>query len=101
MSAGRSAIAMCVLMAGCAIVAGCTSGAAATKVTVPVATIPTTTEAEPASTTSEPPIATTTSTTTPPPLTYVFPFTGKKVSYAHIHHDYPASDVFGCGAGVV
>lgn len=32
---------------------------------------------------------------------YVFPFAGKKVSYGHRHHDYPASDVFGCGAEVV
>ncbi len=37
----------------------------------------------------------------PRPLLYVFPFTGKKVSYGHRHHDYPAADVFGCGAGVV
>ena len=36
-----------------------------------------------------------------PPLVYVFPFTGKVVSYGHEHHDYPATDVFGCGAGVV
>jgi peptidoglycan LD-endopeptidase LytH len=34
-------------------------------------------------------------------LKYVFPFTDKKVSYAHRHHDYPATDVFGCGATVV
>jgi murein DD-endopeptidase MepM/ murein hydrolase activator NlpD len=32
---------------------------------------------------------------------YVFPFTGRKVSYGHTHHDYPATDVFGCGAIVV
>ncbi len=37
----------------------------------------------------------------PRPLLYVFPFTGKKVSYGHRHHDYPATDVTGCGAGVV
>ena len=37
----------------------------------------------------------------PRPLHYVFPFTGKKVSYGHRHHDYPATDVFGCGAVVV
>ena len=44
-------------------------------------------------------------TTTRPRLparaVYVFPFTGKKVSYGHRHHDYPATDVFGCGADVV
>ncbi|MEP7202854.1 MAG: M23 family metallopeptidase [Ilumatobacteraceae bacterium] len=45
--------------------------------------------------------STTTSTTLPRPLEYVFPFTGKKVSYGHRHHDYPATDVFGCGAEVV
>lgn len=32
---------------------------------------------------------------------YVFPFTGKKVSYGHRHSGYPATDVFGCGAAVV
>ena len=32
------------------------------------------------------------------PLLYVFPFIGKKVSYGHRHHGYPATDVFGCGA---
>ena len=37
----------------------------------------------------------------PRPLVYVFPFTGKKVSYGRRHHDYPATDVFGCGATVV
>jgi murein DD-endopeptidase MepM/ murein hydrolase activator NlpD len=37
----------------------------------------------------------------PRPLVYVFPFTGTKVSYGHRHHDYPATDVFGCGADVV
>jgi murein DD-endopeptidase MepM/ murein hydrolase activator NlpD len=32
---------------------------------------------------------------------YVFPFTGRDVSYGTTHHDYPAADVFGCGAQVV
>jgi murein DD-endopeptidase MepM/ murein hydrolase activator NlpD len=32
---------------------------------------------------------------------YVFPFEGRKVSYGTTHHDYPAIDVFGCGATVV
>lgn len=41
-----------------------------------------------------------TTPTTPPP-TYVFPFVGHNVSYGTTHHDYPAIDVFGCGAGVV
>lgn len=31
----------------------------------------------------------------------MFPFTGEKVSYSRRHHDYPATDVFGCGATVV
>ncbi|HZX53626.1 MAG TPA: M23 family metallopeptidase [Ilumatobacteraceae bacterium] len=86
----------------CALVAGCTTGAAATESTSTPSTAATTTiEVE----TTPPTVAlsttSSTSTTTPAPLTYVFPFTGKKVSYAHKHHDYPASDVFGCGAGVV
>ena len=34
-------------------------------------------------------------------MTYVFPFADRKVSYSHRHHDYPATDVFGCGATVV
>jgi murein DD-endopeptidase MepM/ murein hydrolase activator NlpD len=42
-----------------------------------------------------------TTTTRPRPLHYVFPFTGTKISYGHRHHDYPATDVFGCGAEVV
>ncbi len=46
-------------------------------------------------------VSTTTSTTRPEVSTYVYPFTGKKTSYAKTHHDYPASDVFGCGAAVV
>jgi murein DD-endopeptidase MepM/ murein hydrolase activator NlpD len=32
---------------------------------------------------------------------YVFPFVGRDVSYGTTHHDYPAVDVFGCGAAVV
>ena len=32
---------------------------------------------------------------------YAFPFTGHAVSYGTTHHDYPAIDVFGCGATVV
>jgi peptidoglycan LD-endopeptidase LytH len=85
----------------CALVAGCTSGAVATDSTSAPSTAATTTEAQPVQTTIPPSTFNGTTTTTPPPLTYVFPFTGKKVSYAHKHHDYPASDVFGCGAGVV
>jgi murein DD-endopeptidase MepM/ murein hydrolase activator NlpD len=102
MPAHPNATAVCVLVAGCTLLAGCTKGASATDVTTPPATAVTTTEPRPVSTTPPPPsTASTTSTTTPAALTYVFPFTGKKVSYGRKHHDYPASDVFGCGAGVV
>src|SRR3954447_22604642 len=92
----RNAILLCVL------VAGCTTGAAARDSTsTPSTAATTTTEVQTTTSTVPPSTTSSTSTTTPPPLTYVFPFTGKKVSYAHTHHDYPASDVFGCGAGVV
>ena len=37
----------------------------------------------------------------PVPLTYVFPFTGKKVSYGHRITTIRPRDVFGCGADVV
>lgn len=40
-------------------------------------------------------------TTTVPAPVYVFPFAGRNVSYGTTHHDYPAVDVFGCGADVV
>src|SRR3954462_1641811 len=92
----RTAVLMCVL------VAGCTTGAAARQSTSTSSTAATTTtQVETTPPKVAPSTTSSTSTTTTPPLTYVFPFTGKKVSYAHTHHDYPASDVFGCGAGVV
>ena len=53
--------------------------------TVPVTTVPT---------------PTITATTVPAPV-HVFPFVGRDVSYGTTHHDYPAVDVFGCGAQVV
>ena len=31
----------------------------------------------------------------------MFPFVGRRVSFGPSHHDYPATDVFGCGAIVV
>ena len=40
-------------------------------------------------------------TSTASPSAYVFPFVGRAVSYGTTHHDYPATDVFGCGAIVV
>ena len=36
-----------------------------------------------------------------PAARYVFPFVGRAISYGPSHHDYPATDVFGCGATVV
>jgi peptidoglycan LD-endopeptidase LytH len=82
----------------CALTAGCSAGAAVNESTTPPSTaVVTSTEVVPPS--STPRAATT--TTIPRPLLYVFPFTGKKVSYGRRHHDYPASDVFGCGATVV
>ena len=92
----RNAIVMCALMAGCS--GGAT--APATTATHPT-TAPSTTEVVSTSTTKPSVPSTTTSTTIPRPLLYVFPFTGKKVSYGRRHHDYPATDVFGCGATVV
>ncbi len=47
--------------------------------------------------TTAPPVV----TAAPQPLVYTFPFTGRVVSYGHEHHDYPATDVFGCGATVL
>lgn len=81
----------------CALTAGCSAGAAVTESTPPGATpVVTSTEVAPPSST-----APATTTTLPRPLFYVFPFTGNKVSYGHRHHDYPATDVSGCGANVV
>lgn len=64
-----------------------------TTTTVPV-TMPTTTTTAPSTT------AASTTTMAPVPA-YVFPFVGRDVSYGTTHHDYPAVDVFGCGAIVV
>jgi murein DD-endopeptidase MepM/ murein hydrolase activator NlpD len=79
------------------------STAATTTVVVSLTTTtiaPTTTTIAPTttsvSTTGEP----VTSTTVPAPR-YVFPFVGHAVSFGPSHHDYPATDVFGCGATVV
>lgn len=64
--------------------------------TAPTSAVVATNQPEPPSTTEA-----ATTTTTPAPPAYVFPFVGRKVSYGTTHHDYPAIDVFGCGAGVV
>src|SRR5262245_42594889 len=97
----RHVVGTCALVTGCALAAGCTNAASTTEVTAARTTAATTTVVVPTTTQPTPSTSAPTSTTSPPPLTYVFPFTGKKVSYGHKHHDYPASDVFGCGAGVV
>ena len=93
----RNAIVMC------ALIAGCSAGAVATDATTPtsVPAAATTLVVVPASTSAPTTTEEPTTTTTPRPLHYVFPFTGKKISYGHRHHDYPATDVFGCGAEVV
>lgn len=76
--------------------AGCAAESAAPATTSPA---PTT---SPVVTTTVAPTTTTRVTTTTVPLpTYTFPFTGRAVSYGRDHHDYPAIDVFGCGASVV
>ncbi len=83
----------------CALTAGCSAGAAVTESTTSSPTpVVTSTEVVPTSSTAR---AATTTTTAPRRLFYVFPFSGNKVSYGRRHHDYPATDVFGCGASVV
>ncbi|MEP7115682.1 MAG: M23 family metallopeptidase, partial [Ilumatobacteraceae bacterium] len=91
----RSAIVLC------ALTAGCSAGTVATQPSIPSTVASVATTEVPASSTTSTTTAATTSTTRPRPLVYVFPFTGKKISYGHKHHDYPATDVFGCGANVV
>jgi len=108
--------AVCVAVAS--IVTGCagddqTSAPAASVAPVeptaaPVGSVPTTiasstTAAAPVTTTTEllPTTAPMPTTTSAPVPTYVFPFVGRDVSYGTTHHDYPAVDVFGCGAIVV
>jgi murein DD-endopeptidase MepM/ murein hydrolase activator NlpD len=49
--------------------------------------------------TSSPPTSTTLEPPQPPE--YVFPFSGRNVSYPNSHHTYPAADIFGCGAIVL
>jgi peptidoglycan LD-endopeptidase LytH len=74
-----------------------TPATATPATTAPASTTTTTTTTYPATTTA----TTTTTITEPQALVYVFPFTGRNVSYGTTHHDYPAVDVFGCGANVV
>jgi murein DD-endopeptidase MepM/ murein hydrolase activator NlpD len=95
MAVVRNAIVMCALMAGCS------AGAAAPETTDVRATTTPPTEVVATSTTKPRVTSPPTSTTLPRPLLYVFPFTGKKVSYGRRHSGYPATDVFGCGANVI
>ena len=107
---GRSIVAGWLTMSGlrnaivmCALITGCSAGAATTDATTPpsVPAVTTTEVVAPSSTSAPTTTEPATTTTAPRPLHYVFPFTGKKISYGHRHHDYPATDVFGCGADVV
>jgi murein DD-endopeptidase MepM/ murein hydrolase activator NlpD len=84
-----------------ALTAGCSAAPAATDPT-PDVTTPVVEATSPATTTTTTPTTTAVTTTTAPRARfYVFPFTGTKISYGRRHHDYPATDVFGCGAHVV
>lgn len=47
------------------------------------------------------PSPTSTTLEPPKPPEYVFPFTGRHVSYSNTHHSYPAADIFGCGAMIL
>lgn len=66
-----------------------------------IAPAPVTTTTGSTTTTIAPTTTTAATTTTAPVPTYVFPFVGREVGYGTTHHDYPAVDVFGCGAIVV
>jgi peptidoglycan LD-endopeptidase LytH len=91
----RNAIVMCALLAACS------TNEVATEATLP-ATVPQVATTRVVATTSAPTTTEQAATTTrPKPLHYVFPFTGKKITYGRRHHDYPATDVFGCGSEVV
>jgi murein DD-endopeptidase MepM/ murein hydrolase activator NlpD len=82
----------------------CTSGqigAPATTSVVATSVTATTTTTVATTATVTTTTVTTVTTTTVPALRYVFPFVGRDVSYATEHHDYPAADVFGCGAQLV
>jgi murein DD-endopeptidase MepM/ murein hydrolase activator NlpD len=76
--------------------AACTADPSVTAPSTVASVESTSTSSSTSTTTTEP----ATTTTVPLPV-YTFPFTGRKVSYGRDHHDYPAIDVFGCGAIVV
>lgn len=84
----------------CALIAGCSTGGADTAPTA-ASTVPATVTTRLQSPTTTPPTTVAATTTAPRAKFYVFPFTGRKVSYGHRHGQYPATDVFGCGATVV
>jgi len=74
--------------------------------TAPPDATPTTTSAPAVATTitlaPDAPSTSSTPKSVPSPVPeYTFPFVGRAVSYGTTHHDYPAIDVFGCGATVV
>ena len=94
------------LLLVCAVAGVCCTSPSPTSAPVATAALTTPTTA-PTTRTSTTAAATTTSlapTTTAafvPTPTYVFPFTGRNVSYGTRHAGYQAIDVFGCGANVV
>ncbi|MEI7754186.1 MAG: hypothetical protein WCJ32_07115, partial [Actinomycetota bacterium] len=77
-----------------------TSAPVATAALTTPTTAPTTTTSTTAAATTASLAPTTTAAFVPTP-TYVFPFTGRNVSYGTRHAGYQAIDVFGCGANVV
>jgi peptidoglycan LD-endopeptidase LytH len=83
---------------------GCSSSSApqaAPAVLREIVDVPAITDAAPPASTAAAPSPTTSiaqSTTIPDPPTYVFPVLGDPISYGRTHHDYPATDVFGCGS---
>ena len=84
----------------------CSSGAASvptgfTSTTVTSTTVTSTTVTSTTVTSTTVTATTVTSTTVTATALYAFPFAGHKVSWGTTHHDYPAIDVFGCGATVV
>jgi peptidoglycan LD-endopeptidase LytH len=101
MPALRNAIVVCALTAGCSAGAADQATSTTSATSAPSTTVVATTAVVVPTSSTAPVTSPATTTIATRPLVYVFPFTGKKVSYAHTHHDYPASDVFGCGANVV
>jgi len=95
------ALGVAVALAGCSSDGATDASSAATSLTSTGATTSTVAATNPPTTVAAVAVATTAVPTTLPPPVYVFPFVGKSVSFGSTHHDYPAIDVFGCGATVV